>query len=307
MNDILSVKNNILFLSAILIAGTLSMMIPTTTFAQSYEDSNGKDQKSTDLNIQKVKCNNIILNGVDDSGQRIGGDMINDMTEEDDWTGQQDGQWMDSGMEDLNDINNNIVNFCKNKHNKIVVVTEEPQPPEEPQTGSLTVKKEIFGCENMDEIGANCQPLDNNSPNWISCDNSEISNNVFCQELSEDLFDIEVLDDQNNPILEFVGSQQGTTIHNLEPGTYTVNEIKHQSTEDQLGESEPAQIQCNNQQNFPEGGNLIKQDPMIDYRICFEYEDEQGNDCTTNTIAAGEAKTCIVKNYISDAFIDEFP
>ena len=34
------------------------------------------------------------------------------------------------------------------------------------------------------------------------------------------------------------------------------------------------------------------------YTICFEYEDEQGNDCSTVTLAAGEEKTCTVKNYI---------
>ncbi|MDR4512848.1 MAG: hypothetical protein MRJ93_14205 [Nitrososphaeraceae archaeon] len=262
--------------------------------------THGKDKKSSSLNKQNVNCNNMIINEGDSAGQGSAGeDMINGMANEDDGT----GQWLENGKDkDSNNINENIVNFCKNKNTEVVIVAEG-----EPQTGSLTVKKEIFGCETMDEIGANCQPLDNNSPNWISCDNSEISNDVFCQELSEDLFDIEVLDDQNNPILEFVGSQQGTTIHNLEPGTYIVNEIKHHSSEDQLGQSEPDQIQCNNQQNFPEGGKLIKQNPMIDYRICFEYEDEQGNDCTTNTITAGETKTCIVKNYISTALLFEFP
>lgn len=50
--------------------------------------------------------------------------------EEDDWTGQQqEGQWIGNNEKDLNDINNNIVNFCKNKHNKIVVAAEEDQQP----------------------------------------------------------------------------------------------------------------------------------------------------------------------------------
>lgn len=30
--------------------------------------------------------------------------------------------------------------------------------------------------------------------------------------------------------------------------------------------------------------------------ICIEYEDEQGLDCNTITLAAGEEKTCTVKN-----------
>jgi len=39
-------------------------------------------------------------------------------------------------------------------------------------------------------------------------------------------------------------------------------------------------------------------DPDRRYIICIEYEDEQGNDCSTLTLAAGEDKTCTVKNYI---------
>jgi hypothetical protein len=37
----------------------------------------------------------------------------------------------------------------------------------------------------------------------------------------------------------------------------------------------------------------------IEYRfLCFEYEDEIENNCTTMTLAAGEDKTWIMKNYI---------
>ena len=52
----------------------------------------------------------------------------------------------------------------------------------------------------------------------------------FCMDLNEKIFDIEVLDNQNIPqtdLSSFKGSADGTTIANLEPGTYTVKEIKH--------------------------------------------------------------------------------
>ena len=47
------------------------------------------------------------------------------------------------------------------------------------------------------------------------------------------------------------------------------------------------------------------QNAGIDYYICFEYEDEQGNDCSTITLAAGESRPCTVKNYIHQG--DDFP
>ena len=48
-----------------------------------------------------------------------------------------------------------------------------------------------------------------------------MNNTIYCQTLQESFFDIEVLDDQNNPIQEFQGSQQGTIIQNLGSGIYS--------------------------------------------------------------------------------------
>ena len=145
-----------------------------------------------------------------------------------------------------------------------------------------------------------CGDLDNNSPDWLSCDDNLISNTDFCKDLQENFFDIQVLDGQDNQIQEFQGSQEGTTIKNLEPGTYKVNEIKHPRSDalDQLQEDVDSQSRCLLQNGFPDGGRLDTTTGNSYREICFEYEDEQGNDCTTNTIAAGEEKTCIVKNYI---------
>ena len=77
---------------------------------------------------------------------------------------------------------------------------------------------------------------------------------------------------------------------------YSVNEIR----EDALGvlnpTEEPQLADCNDG-GFPESGQTFV--GGIFYQIiCITYEDEQGADCSTTNIAAGEDKTCIVKNYI---------
>jgi hypothetical protein len=151
-----------------------------------------------------------------------------------------------------------------------------------------------------------CRALQNNDPAWLPWTDPAISTSLECQGLPPNLFDIEVLDDQNNQIQQFEGSAQGTTIHNLEPGTYTVNEIKVPSPGGIGDQSPNLEVNAAAQQacidaGFPDGGALYNDRARILYQsICIEYEDEQGNDCSTVTLAAGEEKTCIVKNYIRE-------
>ena len=176
----------------------------------------------------------------------------------------------------------------------------EPTPP--PTTATLTVNKEVFGCNNF-IIGndvMSCQQMTNTDPAWLPCTDPTISNSPPCLELTANLFDIEVLDDQNSQIIPpFEGSAQGTTIENLQPGEYEVNEIQYQSNINQLGESLNDETTCG-VLGFDDGGTLLSTnaDPDLSYIICIEYEDEQENDCSTLTLAAGEDKTCTVKNYI---------
>jgi hypothetical protein len=170
---------------------------------------------------------------------------------------------------------------------------------------SLTVYKEIFGCNNIVDSPTSVEMscfMQNTDPGWLSCTNSVITNTVFCQRLPANLFVIEVLDDQNNQIQQFEGSLQGTIIQNLQTGTYTVNETKvpvgSTTPLDQLLERSDVQETCIGL-GFDGGGVVITRGPnQVGYNICFEYEDEQGNDCSNVTLAAGEEKTCTVKNYI---------
>ena len=144
-----------------------------------------------------------------------------------------------------------------------------------------------------------CVLLQNDDPRWISCNEPAISATEWCQSFTENLFDIEVLDDQGRQISQFEGSAQGTTIQNLNPGTYITNETKvpnSQAAFDVLYEDSATQDNCI-AAGFVGGGYLEHTDATSS-DICFEYEDEQGNDCSTLTLTAGEEKTCTVKNYI---------
>ena len=125
----------------------------------------------------------------------------------------------------------------------------------------------------------------------------------FCQPLPESIFDIRVLDDQNNQIQQFEGSEQGTTIQNLEPGIYTVNEIKNPTSDDnQLGQNPEAEL-VYIRDGFSDAGKLDNTASVTNYSIiCFEYEDEQGNDCSTIALATGESRTYTGKNNIRIAF-----
>jgi len=316
----------IFLIATILVFGTtISMGIPAS-FAQSYEDSYAKDKKTSNLNKQNVNCNNIIINGVNSAGQGSGGDMINDMTNDD--GGDGTGQWLENGNDKKpNSINENIVNFCKNKHNKIVVVTEqEPEePPTTPTTGSLTVKKEIYGCDDIefDEIldnifvRMNCS-LPDGDPKWTLCDdlveNNVPNTDIFCAPnlLQEDEFDIEVSDDSAmliDPPGQFKGSTEGKMIMDLEPGTYNVQEIKHGNSDNQLGANPPTESNCRAAFSFDDGGVFAnnEDDGQIVYTLCFEYEDENGEDCSSIDLQAGDDKTCTVKNYISSTGSIPFP
>ena len=117
--------------------------------------------------------------------------------------------------------------------------------------------------------------------------------------MPENLFDIRVLGPQNNRIYENVAPENGTTFDNLQPGTYTVEEIKHDDNVNQLGIDTNVEGNCKGL-GFTDGGILHNLNAEIDSNICFEYEDEQGNDCSTITLAAGESRTCTVKNYITE-------
>jgi hypothetical protein len=268
----------------------------------------------TDSNVlnQKFKCENINfninINGID-SNQVPSSLLANDLVGQGQQQLQEDQNNNEEGLNGIptqegnNDIDfdKNIVNICKidndNDNNNL------NKPELEPESSSLTVNKEIYGCDNVSgrdqTFGQimNCQNLQNDSPAWISCDDPTISDTRACQLLPGDYFDINVLDDQNNQRAQFQGSAEGTTIENLEPGTYTINEIEYTGNLNQLGE-DPVIDQLCRTAGFSDGGSIANRINFISYDICFEYEDEQGNDCRNISLTVGGERTCTVKNYI---------
>jgi len=295
---------------AVIVAASLIAINPSIigdAQAQMYANDYGYDsnynsysepKNSFLTDIQKIKCvnSNINVNGIDITQipQESNGLAATEAANEDEVANtQQNGN---GGLGDRLNVEKNLVNICANLNSNDQLKVEEP--------ATLTVNKEIFGCDNFDVLNMGCDQL-NDSPDWLPCIGSSISSSIYCQGLPPNLFDIEVLDNQNTQIQQFEGSTAGTTIQNLQPGTYTVNEIKHTDATNQLGADDLAQQRCTATAGFSDGGLLSNTVASIVYGpLCFEYEDEQGNDCSTVTLAAGEHKTCTVKNYIRLAVHD---
>jgi hypothetical protein len=282
--------------SIILLLGLLVVLLPfgssNLSNANAIADFDKGDRKQ--VSVSSLKCNNINvnLNGLEldvfppfltNSG--LAAEAADDNNEPSSFAANNEGSTV-----------NDFRFICINNNNN--TVNEEG-----PTTASLTVKKQVFGCDNTSELPLfmDCQDLQNNSPEWLDCNNSNITTSIFCQSLPESIFDIEVNASNGQQISQFEGSTEGTTIQNLEPGTYTVNEIKNPTfAVEQLIEDADAEQACVNVAGFSDGGELQKGNFVIVYReICFEYVDELGNDCNNITLAAGEHRTCTVKNYIA--------
>ena len=309
-NLILKKTTTAIFLTIVLVAGTFAATYPSFITGVNAEPYYGmdKDRKSDkkDVSVSSLKCNNINVNvnGLELSvlppflgGSEVAAEAVEPNNDDSSFAADNNGDG--SQIKDFRFI-------CINNNNNTVIGAEEPVPP---VPALLTVKKQVFGCNNIFESGPieimDCRDLKNNSTApWFNCNNSSISNSEYCQSLPENIFDIQVLDDQSTQIQQFKGSEQGTTIKNLDPGTYTVNELKHPTSDNQLGENADAEQDCVNLDGFADGGSLDNTTSNTSYQtICFEYEDEQGNDCSEIALAAGEEKTCIVKNYIRFAFV----
>ncbi len=172
---------------------------------------------------------------------------------------------------------------------------------------SLTVKKEIFGCEhiirNDDFDYMNCTELDKDSNFWLPCTDAKINNTEFCKNLTKNLVDVEVLDKHKNQIQLFNDTSRRGTIKNIDPNRYIINQVKYVNSSNnqfEFRENDKVSQSCLNR-GFADGGSLYNgKDPTL-YKLCIQYDDENGNNCHKITINSNERKTCIVKNYISYA------
>ncbi len=182
---------------------------------------------------------------------------------------------------------------CKNDNNK-----------NGKNIGSLTVKKEIFGCEsimrNDDFDYMSCTKLDKDSNLWLSCTDSRINITEFCKNLTKNLLDVEIIDENNNQVQKFNDTSRRSTIKNIDSGKYMINQVKYannSSNKFEFRENDRVLESCINN-GFSDGGSLFTgKDPTL-YKLCIKYNDENGNDCHEITMEDSEKKVCIIKNYI---------
>jgi len=93
-------------------------------------------RNSEDGNMTLVMSLDLVDNhGQEPLGNMLGGGMTG---EQDDWIWQKH-QWLDNGGKESNAIDKNIVNFCKNKNTKVVIVDEEEEQQPEPVNPDLPV------------------------------------------------------------------------------------------------------------------------------------------------------------------------
>ncbi|MGD1837604.1 MAG: hypothetical protein ACPKPY_06050 [Nitrososphaeraceae archaeon] len=180
--------------------------------------------------------------------------------------------------------------------NYVVAIEEE-----ETTTAKLTVNKEIYVCGEVVDGELNCSDLDSMSDDWTLCSDIVFDPNLdeFCNSIQEQDFDIKVSDNNNiliDPPGQFVGTINGTMITDLEPGTYNIEEIVHDNSNNQLGEEQFISQLCSGN-GFVDGG-FFDDDSGITYEICFEYENENGDPCGSTELEAGDENLCTVKNYI---------
>ena len=138
-------------LVAILVAGTISITIPKS-IAQGLNDNLGGDdfamtfpndhkKQGSNVNIQKAKCTNIIINGLDKSHQMPGDNHYVMTDDENDGMGQQE-QWMGNGEKKFKDTKGNIVNICINNNN-IISIGDDQKDTGQTCTVKTLTKKQI--------------------------------------------------------------------------------------------------------------------------------------------------------------------
>ena len=132
---------------------------------------NNHPKKSSHTDIQKIKCvnSNINVNGIDITQipQEPNGLAATEAANEDEVANtQQNGN---GGLGDRLNVERNLVNICANVNSNDQLKVEEP--------ATLTVNKEIFACDNFDDLNMGCD-LINDSPDWLPCIGCSISSKI---------------------------------------------------------------------------------------------------------------------------------
>ena len=197
-------KRIVLASISMIVAAGLLVLNPSmiqNTQAQTYANEYGYDSsygnyyaepKSSNVEIQKISCinDNKNINGIDITEIPQDNTAVAAANQERaDGANTQNG----NGFADKINFNKNLVNICVNVNvNEQIRVTE----PAEPETTSLTVNKEVFGCNNFEtgdagETRMRCE-LQDDSSSWLPCADPDVFTNdptvpIFCQRLTENL------------------------------------------------------------------------------------------------------------------------
>ena len=228
---ILAKRNNAIFLSALLVLGTITTILPSIQAQQYNEDRNNLDRdyksKENSVNVNNIKCNNINfnLNGIEASLGLPTNDAIAQAQAEDNYEGiaTTDTNGWENDERNNNDFRFGCTSNNENENN-VVVVNErtpipspepEPEPEPEPTNGiQLTINSVNCG-ENTVNVQTTVSNVERETEQlvfliaWTAADGNLIFNN-----------DITVPADAPNPSTTFIGLSQ-----NVEPGEYFIHVI----------------------------------------------------------------------------------
>ena len=273
-------KINALFLTIVLIAGTITLMFPSSITASAQTEPYygiDKDRKShgKDVNVKSIKCNNININvnGLE-LNNTTSVPFLNNLLASKGHDGDGGASSYGSGSYGYGgqsgSDNNSFKFVCVNNNNNTVVTVNEP-PSEEP-TATLKVIKQV------------------------ACTEEQLSNSISIQQalgpcdllenlITENQYLFEITND--NPVpSQFPGSESGTIV-TLSPGNYIVTETPNTTSINQDITTLLMQ--------FP-GVDSVGIDPPVFTGDCTELF--PGNRAT-GTIEAGESQTCnIVNNFV---------
>jgi hypothetical protein len=222
---ILAKRNSVIFLSALLVLGTLTTILPTVQSQQYYEDRYNpadyqsyqdnrdyKFQKDSSVSINKIKCinNNFNVNGnntgdinVGNKGQKNLGANAHSNGYYEGYGNNKQGKNFDCIINNNNNNNNtNIVSTGGGRGNQTIL----PIPTETPKsTTTLSVRVTI-----------ECIPRDTTFESAQAC-------NRITAEILPNQFDIEI--DGNNPNPDSFDGSIVPIIVTLEPGNFSVTII----------------------------------------------------------------------------------
>ncbi len=169
-----------------------------------------------------------------------------------------------------------------------------------PKKISLTLVKEIFGCEhiirNDDYDTMDCSNLDKDSNLWINCADSKINYTPFCKNIPIHSINMEIINSYDNKTKHLNPYKKNTTIK-IDQGDYLIRQVNHSNNyTDNLGKDIIFQ-DCISAGYAGHEFVFNEKKPTL-YGLCIEYNDIDGKDCSKITVNTHGKKLCVVKKFV---------